>query len=129
MYKRQVVNFISRLEQLEVRPDTEAKVVINERTGTIVMGHNVRLSKVSVAHGNLTVTIATQENVSQPDPFTDGQTEVTEETDIDVSEENSRLMVLPKGSSIADVVKGLNAVGASPRDIIAILQALSLIHI
>ena len=123
-YENKVVNFISRLEQLEVRPDTEAKVVINERTGTIVMGHNVRLSKVSVAHGNLTVTIATQENVSQPDPFTDGQTEVTEETDIDVSEENSRLMVLPKGSSIADVVKGLNAVGASPRDIIAILQAI-----
>jgi flagellar P-ring protein precursor FlgI len=123
-YENKVVNFISRLEQLEVRPDTEAKVVINERTGTIVMGHNVRLSKVSVAHGNLTVTIATQENVVQPDPFTDGQTEVTEETDINVAEEDSRLMVLPKGSSISDVVKGLNAVGASPRDIIAILQAI-----
>ncbi len=122
-YEEKVVDFISRVEQLSVRPDTEAKVIINEKTGTIVMGHNVRLSKVSVAHGNLTVTISTEENVSQPPPLTDGQTEVTEDTDIDISEDESRLMVLPKGSSISDVVKALNAVGATPRDIIAILQA------
>jgi len=123
-YDNRVVNFISRLEQLEVRPDTEAKVVINERTGTIVMGHNVRLSKVSVAHGNLTVTISTQDNVSQPNPLSNGQTQTTQDTQVDVSEEDKKLMVLPKGSSISDVVKGLNAVGASPRDIIAILQAI-----
>ncbi|WP_018248182.1 flagellar basal body P-ring protein FlgI [Orenia marismortui] len=122
-YKEKVVKFVSRIGQLSVRPDTEAKVIINERTGTIVMGHNVRLSKVSVAHGNLTVTISTQENVSQPNPLAEGETAVTEDTNVDVTEEDSRLMVLPKGSSIFDVVKALNAVGATPRDIIAILQA------
>lgn len=123
-YKDKIVNFISRVEQLEVRPDTEAKIVINERTGTIVMGHNVRLSKVSVAHGNLTVTIATKENVVQPNPLANGEVAVEEDVDINVEEEDNRLMLLPKGSSISDVVKALNAVGASPRDIIAILQAI-----
>lgn len=123
-YENKIVNFISRIEQLEVRPDTEAKIVINERTGTIVMGHNVRLSKVSVAHGNLTVTIATQEDVVQPNPLSNGETAVEEDVDINVEEEDNKLMVLPKGSSISDVVKALNAVGASPRDIIAILQAI-----
>ncbi len=123
-FRNRVVNFVSRVGQLAVRPDTEAKVVINERTGTIVMGHNVRLSKVSVAHGNLTVTISTDSNVSQPNPLAEGETEVTEDTEVDVNEEDNRLMVLPKGSSISDVVKALNAVGAKPRDVIAILQAI-----
>lgn len=120
-YKDNVVHFISRVEQLYVRPDTEARVVINERTGTIVMGHNVRISRVSVAHGNLTVTIATTE---EPVQIGEDQMAIMENVEIDVDEEEASLMVLPKGASIADVVTGLNAVGARPRDVIAILQAI-----
>ncbi|GAB6099472.1 flagellar basal body P-ring protein FlgI [Halanaerocella petrolearia] len=123
-FKDKKVNFISRIGQLEVRPDTKAKVVVNERTGTIVMGHNVRLSKVSVSHGNLTVTIETNEEVVQPPEFSDGETETEENTNVDVQQEEKKLMVLPKGATISDVVKGLNAVGAKPRDVISILQAI-----
>ncbi|GAB6137313.1 flagellar basal body P-ring protein FlgI [Halanaerobaculum tunisiense] len=118
------VGFMSRVGQLEVRPDTDAKVVVNERTGTIVMGHNVRLSKVSVAHGNLTVTIETNEEVSQPAEDSEGETAIEENTEVEVNEEEKKLMVLPKGATISDVVKGLNAAGAKPRDVISILQAI-----
>ncbi|WP_027338784.1 flagellar basal body P-ring protein FlgI [Halonatronum saccharophilum] len=120
-YKENVVHFISSVEQLYVRPDTEARVVINERTGTIVMGHNVRISRVSVSHGNLTVTVATTE---EPVQVGEDEMDIAENVDLDVDEEEASLMVLPKGASIADVVTGLNAVGATPRDVIAILQAI-----
>lgn len=119
-----LVSFVAQVNRLSVRPDKKAKVVVNERTGTIVMGHNVRISTVSVAHGNLTVTISSEEEVSQPPPFSEGETETTEETEIEAEEEENRLIVLPKGSSISDVVKALNGVGATPRDTIAILQAI-----
>lgn len=123
-FKNKEVSFIAKVNKLSVRPDTPAKIVVNERTGTIVMGHNVRVSKVSVAHGNLTITISSQENVSQPPSLSEGETKKTEDTDIKTSEEENRLMVIPKGSSISDVVKALNGVGATPRDVIAILQAI-----
>jgi len=123
-YQGNQVSFVAQLNSLLVRPDTEAKVVINERTGTIVMGHNVRISTVSVAHGNLTVTISSQENISQPPPLSGGKTAKEKETKVNVKEEKDSLLVLPKGSSIADVVKALNGVGATPRDTIAILQAI-----
>lgn len=119
-YRNNTVEFISRIEELEVRPDTEAKVVVNERTGTIVMGHNVRLSRISVSHGDLTVTIATTQEAV--DVGEDGA-EIIEDEELDVEEEEANLMVLPKGSSVADIVEGLNAVGATPRDVISILQA------
>jgi len=123
-YQDNQVSFVAQLNSLLVRPDTEAKVVINERTGTIVMGHNVRISTVSVAHGNLTVTISSQENISQPPPLSGGETAKEKETKIKAKEEKDSLLVIPKGSSIADVVKALNGVGATPRDTIAILQAI-----
>ncbi|MBM7556997.1 flagellar basal body P-ring protein FlgI [Halanaerobacter jeridensis] len=126
-YDKRKVEFVSRLGKLNVRPDTKAKVVINERTGTIVMGHNVRLSKVSVSHGNLTVTIATENEVVQPNQQgeeNNQQPQQVQNQDVNVEEEQDRLAVLPKGSNISDVVKALNKVGAKPRDIISILQSI-----
>ncbi|MFP4661013.1 MAG: flagellar basal body P-ring protein FlgI [Halanaerobiales bacterium] len=120
-YKNDVVDFVSKIHNLEVRPAVEAKVVIDETRGTIVMGHSVRISTVYVAHGNLTVRISTQENVSQPPSFSEGETEVTEETEIDVSQDDAHFTVLPSSSTVQDLVQALNAIGATPQDIIDIL--------
>ncbi|MGM0502654.1 MAG: flagellar basal body P-ring protein FlgI [Bacillota bacterium] len=122
-YQERKVELVSRLGQLAVRPDTKAKVVINERTGTIVMGHNVRLSKVSVSHGNLTVTIATENEDEQPNQNQAAQNNQNQDGEEEGEEEES-VAVLPKGSNISDVVKALNGVGAEPRDIISILQSI-----
>ena len=119
-----VVNVIAMVEKLEVEPDQIAKVVINERTGTIVIGENVRLSPVAVAHGNLTVQIYEQPLVSQPLPFSQGQTVVTPQSNVSVQEGKASLSVLGGGVTIGQVVKGLNAIGASPRDLMVILQAI-----
>ena len=117
-FERQQVEFISRIQQLEVRPDTEAKVVFNERTGTVVMGHNVRMSRVSISHGDLTVTVAGEEEPQELDP--DIEDPMLEEED----EDDGATMMMPRGSSVSEVVQALNAVGAEPEDIIAILQAI-----
>jgi flagellar P-ring protein precursor FlgI len=119
-----VPQFIALVELLEVRPSRVARVVINERTGTVVLGGDVRISEVAIAHGNLTVSIDTQFGVSQPMPLGRGTTEVTASTEIDVREERGGLSLVPEAASIADVVSALNAIGASPRDLIAILQAI-----
>ncbi len=121
-YKEQVVDYISQINNLEIRSNMDAKVVINERTGTIVMGHKVRISTVSVAHGNLTVTISTTEEVSQPEEFSEGETEVSENTEIAVEEEEGHMAVVESKGTIQDLVTALNTIGASPRDIIAIIQ-------
>ncbi len=121
-YTNDIVDFITKINNLDVRPGLDAKIVINERTGTIVMGHNVRISTVSVAHGNLTITIDNEKNVSQPPSFSDGDTVVTEDTEISVGQEEARFMVLPTGGTVQDLTKALNTIGATPRDIIAILQ-------
>ncbi|ACL70404.1 flagellar basal body P-ring protein FlgI [Halothermothrix orenii] len=123
-YRNNVVDFIAKINNLQVRAGTEARIIINERTGTVVFTHNVRISTVSVSHGNLTVTITSRENVSQPEPFTDGETEVTTETEIQVEEEEQHMMVIPRNARISDLVAALNAIGASPRDIIGIIQAI-----
>ncbi|NLY55484.1 MAG: flagellar basal body P-ring protein FlgI [Firmicutes bacterium] len=122
-YQHDPIAFIARLESVEVTPDATAKVVINERTGTIVMGQNVRISTVAVAHGSLSVSIGRTYEVSQPWPESQGTTQVIPQTEIQASEEEAKMMVLPAGSNVNDVVKVLNAIGATPRDIIAILQA------
>ncbi|MCK8824570.1 flagellar basal body P-ring protein FlgI [Fuchsiella alkaliacetigena] len=122
--QNRIVDFIAQVNSLAVRPNTEAKVVINERTGTVVMGHNVRISTVSVSHGNLTITISTQEEVVQPEPFAEGETEVIEDVDIEVEEEEQEMVVVPQGSTISEIVQALNAIGATPRDTIAILQSI-----
>ncbi len=122
--QERVVDLIARIENLEVIPDHIAKVVINERTGTIVMGENVRIAPVAVAHGNLTVTITEQPYVSQPLPFTGGQTVVVPQTQVEVKQEKVPLAIVGGGVTIGQVVEGLNALGATPRDLINILQAI-----
>lgn len=118
-----VVRFLAQVEALEVQPDRAARVVLNERTGTVVMGADVRVSTVAVSHGSLTVTISATNQVSQPGAFSPGQTVVVQNRDVETFEEESRLNVV-EGTSIGDLVRGLNAMGVTPRDLIAILQAI-----
>jgi flagellar P-ring protein precursor FlgI len=99
-------------------------VAINERTGTVVMGGDVRLGPAAVAHGALSVRIATQLEVSQPAPLSGGDTTVVPQTELDVSEGQSQLVSLDAGATLGDVVRALNLLGATPRDIIAVMQAL-----
>lgn len=123
-YANRTVEFVAALETLEVKPDVQAKVVLNERTGTIVMGESVRISTVAVTHGSLSLVIKETPKVSQPAPFSKtGETKVVPRTDLKVEEENRRLMVMPEGASIGDVVRALNLLGVTPRDLISILQA------
>jgi flagellar P-ring protein precursor FlgI len=121
-----LVDFVARLEQLTLPTDAPAKVIVNERTGTVIMGSHVRISTVAVSHGNLSIQIKSEFQVSQPPPFAPqgAQTVVVPKTDTTVREGTSPLMVVPAGASIGDVVAGLNAIGATPRDLIAILQAI-----
>jgi len=123
-YSQQKVLMASMLENLVVEPDTQAKVVVNERTGTIVFGENVRISKVALAHGNITVAIKSGFDVSQPAPFSGGDTVVTERRQTSLTEEPARFTVVEQAPTISEVVKTLNSLGATPRDIIAILQAM-----
>lgn len=119
------VAFISRIENLEVVPaEGIAKVIINARTGSVVMNQAVTLQPCAVAHGNLTVVINTDNSVSQPNPLSRGQTAVTGNTTIDVKSEKGGLVELPNGVSLSDVVNALNSIGATPQDLLAILQAM-----
>lgn len=124
-YANQIVQLIAAIEGLNVSPDTVSRVVINERTGTVIMGENVRISTVAIAHGNLSIQIQETKNVSQPLPFAPGgRTTVTPESDLLVQEGRKPLYLMESGVSIGDVVRALNALGVSPRDLISILQAL-----
>jgi flagellar P-ring protein precursor FlgI len=115
--------FIAQIEGLEVEADRTARVVINERTGTIVMGKQVQISPVVVLHGNLTVEIETDFNISQPAPFSkQGETKVVPEVNVGVREEQARNVVLPEGATVEQLVRALMSIGSTPRDIIAILQ-------
>jgi flagellar P-ring protein precursor FlgI len=123
-YRDNKVPLLASLSMLEVEPDNDARVVINERTGTVVMGEQVRISTIAIAHGNLSIIVRENVNVSQPLPFSDGQTVASPSTQINVQEEGNQLMVVPKGVSIGEVVNALNALGVTPRDLIAIFQAI-----
>ncbi|NUQ00867.1 MAG: flagellar basal body P-ring protein FlgI [Armatimonadetes bacterium] len=119
--------FVAQLEQLRVRPDVRAKVVINERTGTVVVGGNVRLLPVAIAHGGLRIEISSTPLISQPGPFTTSpgaETVVVPDTGVTVAEEERQLTVLDAGDSVQDLVRVLNALQVTPRDLIAIMQAL-----
>ncbi|GAB4317059.1 MAG: flagellar basal body P-ring protein FlgI [Candidatus Zixiibacteriota bacterium] len=116
--------FISELESMSVEPDAAARVVINEKTGTIVAGQFVTIAPVAVAHGGITVQIETSPVISQPAPLSQGETVVANESSIQVTHEDARVVYLPSSSNIQDVAESLNAIGASPSDIIAIFQAL-----
>jgi flagellar P-ring protein precursor FlgI len=119
-----VIPLLASLSALDVETDNKAKVVINERTGTVVMGDQVRISTIAIAHGNLSIVVQENANVSQPLPFSDGQTVASPNTQIDVQEDGNQLVVVPKGISIGQVVNALNALGVTPRDLIAIFQAI-----
>ena len=119
-----LVAFLAQVEAVEVEPDALARVVVNERTGTIVMGASVRISSVAIAHGSLSVAISTENDVSQPEPFGEGETTPVQNTSVEIVEERARLHVVPAAVTIDELVSGLNEMGVTPRDLISILQAI-----
>ena len=123
-FKGNVVAFLTEIEQLQVEPDLAAKIVIDERSGIIVMGRDVRVATVAVAQGNLTVTISESPQVSQPNPLSRGRTVVTPRTGVSVSEDGKKFAVVKDGVSLQQLVDGLNGLGIGPRDLIGILQAI-----
>jgi flagellar P-ring protein precursor FlgI len=124
-WKDRTTEFIAALEDLRVEVDMPAKIVVNERTGTIVMGKDVRIAPVAILHGNLSVEIQTKLLVSQPGPLSPkGTTEVVPETTVKAKEEPAKNVILKEGSTIEELVRALTAIGSSARDIIAILQNL-----
>ncbi len=121
----QRVAFVSVLENIEVEPgDAPARVIINSRTGTVVIGSHVRVSPAAVSHGNLTVRITARPEVSQPSPLSQGQTVVVPRTEISVEEKDSRMFLFAPGVSLDEIVNAVNQVGAAPGDLVAILEAL-----
>ncbi len=123
-YLDNVSGFVTMIENIGVAPDTVSKVVVNERTGTVVIGENVRISTVAIAHGNLSISIKDDAKVSQPMPFSQGQTVVTPDTNINVREEKAPIYLMESNVTIGDIVRALNALGVTPRDLISIFQAL-----
>jgi flagellar P-ring protein FlgI len=118
------VEFVAEIEALSVDSDQRARVVVNERTGSIVIGKEVRINPVSILHGALTVEIQTTFTASQPQPLASGETVVTPQVGLGVKEEKARNVTLKQGASVEDLVRGLMAIGSTPRDVIAILQSL-----
>ncbi|WP_022955823.1 flagellar basal body P-ring protein FlgI [Perlucidibaca piscinae] len=120
------ISFLSMLENLEVKPaEAPSRVVVNSRTGTIVIGGTVRTLPAAVTHGSLTVTISEKPEVSQPEPFSQGQTAIVPRSTIAVEQATPRMFKLDTGNTLDDVVRAINAVGAAPSDLVAILEALS----
>ena len=123
-FPENLVAMLTDIEQLQVEPDNAAKIVIDERSGVIVIGRDVRVSTVAVAQGNLTVTISESPQVSQPAPLSRGRTVVVPRTRLGVQEEGRKLALVQEGVSLQQIVDGLNALGIGPRDLIVILQAI-----
>lgn len=120
----QLVAFVAEMENLRITPDTSAKVVINERTGTIVAGADVRIAPTAVSHGSLFITVKNTTHVSQPEPFSKGETVVVTDQSTTVTEQDARVLVLEHAPTLGDLARALNSLKVSPRDIIAIFQAL-----
>ena len=144
-FQDNVIQMIAAIENLQVMPDSIARVVVNEKTGTVVIGENVRISTVAVAHGNLSIQIKESVDVSQPAPFAPaapagtgpvqamgpgatmapgGQTVVSPQTDAYANEEDNKLLLVPAGSTIGELVRALNAIGVTPRDLMTILMTI-----
>jgi flagellar P-ring protein precursor FlgI len=123
-YQTRQVEFIAQLEDISVDPARTSEIVVNERTGTIVMGKDVHVAPVAIMHGNLTVEVQTTYSVSQPGPLSTGTTAIVPETQVKASEDKTKNLVLKEGATVEDLVRGLNSIGSTPRDIIAILQDL-----
>jgi flagellar P-ring protein precursor FlgI len=121
----QRVPFLSLVENLELNPgDAAAKIIVNSRTGTVVIGQHVRVTPAAVTHGNLSVTISANAEVSQPNALSNGETVVTPNYDVEITEEDSRMFVFNPGISLDEIVRAVNQVGAAPGDLVAILEAL-----
>jgi len=121
----QRVDYVSVLENIEFKPgEAMAKIIINARTGTVVISNNVIVKSAAVSHGNLVVSITETPVISQPNAFANGRTVVTQQSQVDVEQKNNHAFVLPKGTTLKDIVRGINAVGATPADVITILEAL-----
>jgi flagellar P-ring protein precursor FlgI len=123
-YSTRTVEFISEMETLNVDADRPAKIVINERTGTIVMGKDVKITPVAIMHGALSVEIRTKLEVSQPAPLSGGQTKVVPQTSVNAQDAKAKALVLQKGATVEELVRALQAIGSTPRDVVAILQAM-----
>lgn len=121
-YRDRIPELIARIEQLTVRPDHIAKVVIDERTGTIILGANTRIDPVAISHGALVIKVETRTNVSQPAPFSNGQTVVTQESTINAKEDPAKTVVFQSGTTLGQLIKSLNALGVTPREMISIVQ-------
>jgi flagellar P-ring protein precursor FlgI len=120
-----MTSFLTQIEPLTLTVDEPAKVVIDEVSGVIVIGQNVKISRVAIAQGNLTIRVDEQPAVSQPNPLSQGQTAVVPQSNVSVDEEKGKkLITLNESASLADLVAGLNALGVTPRDMISILQAI-----
>lgn len=122
--KSDPVKFLSIVENLDVKTDMQAKIVVDEKTGTVVIGENVRVSTVVISHGNISVQVKEDARVSQPMPFSQGQTVVTPDTQVKVREDRGKFYILESGVSIRELVNALNATGISTRDVITILQTI-----
>ncbi|HUO31232.1 MAG TPA: flagellar basal body P-ring protein FlgI [Bryobacteraceae bacterium] len=123
-YRQNSTAFVADMEQLTVETDRAAQIVVNERTGTIIMGKDVQIAPVAMMQGNLTVEIQTRFNVSQPNPLSSGSTQVTPDTTVNVRQDQARNVMLKDGATVEELVRALTAIGSSPRDIISILQNL-----
>jgi flagellar P-ring protein precursor FlgI len=121
-YSTRTVEFVAEIENLTVEPDKRAIVAINERTGTIVIGKDVKISPVAIMHGSMSVEVRTNLEVSQPEPLSQGKTLVVPQVDVTTKEEKAKSIVLKKGATVEELVRSLQAIGSTPRDIIAILQ-------
>jgi len=144
LFNDRIVSLMAQIGNLQVIPDSVAKVIVNEKTGTVVIGDNVKILQVAIAHGNLSIQIKETKEVSQPLPFAPenrvrgagpvrkdgvvvapgGSTVVTPDTDVTASEEQNQLILIPEGRTIGDLVRALNAIGVTPRDLITILQTI-----
>ena len=123
-YQNKIVDLIAKIEQIKVQPDQLAKVVVDESVGIVVIGKNVKINRLAIAQGNLTIKISDIPFISQPNAFSDGQTVVENTSIIDIQEDDTKLSVLESGVNLQDLVDGLNALGVTPRDLISILQAI-----
>ena len=118
------VGFVASIEDLLIRPDNIARVIVNERTGTIIMGSEISVDAISITQGGLTIRIQGAKDVSQPGPFSYGNTVVTDSSDVEVTDHKGSTIILPATTNIGDIVGALNTVGANPRETISILQAM-----
>lgn len=123
-YRERMVDLIAELENIQIETDRKAKVVLNERTGTVVIGKDVRIAAVAITQGSLSIQIGTNFNVSQPAPFGQGDTVVTPDQTVKAEEKSGNLVLLKDGANVEDLVKALNALGVTPRDLVAIFQSI-----